>query len=154
MRRRAGMCSGRMRDIEACGWRFAGRDGAVVAAGCCVFVVVSGGGGAVGRLSLFEADGGATYAGCFGRKKFRIEGCPLALEEGSDMMSCWATKKRQTGVQDGSEIYLLITPRSLSEDWYVPNTINTHIKHLRWMEQDAYVLREPRAPFYPDCLGR
>lgn len=110
MRRRAGMCWGRTRDIEACGCRFVGRDEVVVAAavrGCVVVVVVvvvggSGGGGggggattedatdrggvvAVGGLSFFEADGGGAYVGCLGRKKFRIEDCPLAWE-GSDMV--------------------------------------------------------------------
>lgn len=65
MRRRAGMCSGWMRDIEAWGCRFADRDD-VVAAGCIVVVVVVVGGdweggtdGGVGSLSLFEDDGGA-----------------------------------------------------------------------------------------------
>lgn len=87
MRRRAGMCSDRIRDIEACGCKFAGRDSGVVATGCIVVVAVVGGadGGVAGCVPRFEADGGATYAGCLGRKKFRIEDCALLLE-GSDMM--------------------------------------------------------------------
>lgn len=106
MRRRAGTCSGWMRDIVAWGCRPAGRGDIVVATspatgGTAVAVVVAaigmvaggGGGGGTGTgmeglgcLSFAEEGGGATYAGCLGRKKFRIEGWPLALEEGSDMM--------------------------------------------------------------------
>jgi len=104
MRRRAGMCSSWMRDIEACGWRFLGRGaadeafvggGGVVIADWAVlvtFVVVvaaagggSGGGGGVAVLVAFDADGGGAYVGCLGRKKFRIEDCPGELDEGNDI---------------------------------------------------------------------
>lgn len=102
MRRRAGMCSGRTRDIEAWGCvvgvvvvAVSVVAVAVVAAVAVVVLVVGvgereggggGGGGAaaddatdgggvftVGGLPFFEADGGGAYVGCLGRKKFRIE---------------------------------------------------------------------------------
>jgi hypothetical protein len=97
-----------MRDIEAWGCRFAGwggdgadsfSDGGMVVADCVVLVIVAvvvvvGGaadGEAAGCVAIFFGpDGGAAYVGCLGRKKFRIEDCPLvAFEEGTDMVWCW-----------------------------------------------------------------
>jgi hypothetical protein len=87
----------------------------VVDPGCVVLVVVvvvvdiggsgdGGSGGDGGRINggaaacevFFGADGGgAAYVGCLGRKKLRIEDCPLALEEGSDICSVrWAREQR------------------------------------------------------------
>lgn len=107
MRRRAGMYSGRIGEMVACGWRDAGLEGAGAgmlvedgdgddlspfcpAVGGGAEEGGGGGGGAAGAAAAVRDTelGGGAYDGGFGLKKFRMEGCPLAFVEGRDMFWC------------------------------------------------------------------
>lgn len=100
MRRRAGMYSGRMGAIVACGWRDGGLVGGILAGGgdsgdfgpLCpdteVGRAATGGGGGGGAAPCVRVTtGGEEYEGDLGLKKFLMEDCPLPLGfvEGRDM---------------------------------------------------------------------
>lgn len=113
MRRRAGMYSGRIGEMVACGWRPAGLvgitsgadDGSDISPGCAIFegegsvAVVDGSGEGAEDVPCGRDDaGGGVYAGGLDTKKLRMEGCPLALVEGRDMFVFTAEMRIGNGV--------------------------------------------------------
>lgn len=68
IRRSAGMCSGRMGEIVACGWREAGRGNAAggISEGAPLVSLAFGGDGSGGDMVAAVADGGGGGGGAAG----------------------------------------------------------------------------------------